>query len=354
MSSASSATSAPLAGPAGGPVPRGFQPYSATFVSALAGWVLGSAPCSSPPCTSIVRTRDGGATWRGIPAPKAGIGTGYDNQSSAVVDSLRFADATDGWASGGALFATHDGGATWHSVRVGSAGSVVIGLETTGGSVYASVDRCAPSADSCTPNTVTIYSAKVGSDSWSPVSAAVPAQAIGHLVVHGSTWYLPSTTGIYTGSATKQGRTLPNPCPNDEGFGATATIAVADASHLDAMCVSDGAAGSARYQLYGTVDGGLHWSKAGPSRIEASGLSGIADNARRVLLVATASGASQILRTTNDGVTLTPARIAAPSGGLEWADLGFTTPSHGIVVLLKTAFYLSRDAGATWSAVKFT
>ncbi|SDI79953.1 hypothetical protein SAMN05444157_0216 [Frankineae bacterium MT45] len=341
-------------GPPGGPVPGGFQPYSATFVSAHTGWVLGNAPCSSPPCTSIVRTEDGGVTWRGIPAPKSAIGTRYSNGTASAVDSLRFADAVDGWVSGGALFATHDGGGTWHAVAIGSKGSVVTGLETAGGAVYATVDRCAPTAASCAPNTVTVYSAPIGSDTWTPISAAVSAPALGNLVAHDTTWYLPTTKGILTGSSAKQGRTLPNPCPAANGFASTATIAVADSAHLDAVCISDGAAGSARYQLYGSVDGGLHWTASGPSHIEASGLSGLADNARRVLLMATSSGASQILRTTNDGTTFTNARINAPSGGLEWADLGFTTPTQAIVVLLKTAFYLSRDAGATWSAIRFS
>src|SRR5439155_13711178 len=65
-------TSAPaFQGPPGGPVPPGFLAASVTFVSPSNGWVLGSAPCASPPCTSIVRTTDGGHTWKGIPAPRA-------------------------------------------------------------------------------------------------------------------------------------------------------------------------------------------------------------------------------------------------------------------------------------------
>ena len=58
------------AGPAGGPVPPGFIAASVTFISNSEGWVLGTAPCGSPPCTSVLRTRDGGRSWRGIPAPR--------------------------------------------------------------------------------------------------------------------------------------------------------------------------------------------------------------------------------------------------------------------------------------------
>src|SRR5689334_22044197 len=55
----------------GGPVPKGFVAHDLTFVSANEGWLLGTAPCSTKPCTSIVHTTDGGKTWAGIPAPKA-------------------------------------------------------------------------------------------------------------------------------------------------------------------------------------------------------------------------------------------------------------------------------------------
>jgi hypothetical protein len=41
---ATSASTVP--GPPGGPVPRGFQAASMTFVSPSEGWVLGTAPCA--------------------------------------------------------------------------------------------------------------------------------------------------------------------------------------------------------------------------------------------------------------------------------------------------------------------
>ena len=55
--------------PPGGPVPSGFTATSVTFVSAQEAYVLGTAPCPNAVCTSIVRTLDRGASWRGLPAP---------------------------------------------------------------------------------------------------------------------------------------------------------------------------------------------------------------------------------------------------------------------------------------------
>ena len=49
-------------GPVGGPVPAGFRAVDLTWVSTDQGWALGTAPCAQAPCTSIVRTLDGGQT----------------------------------------------------------------------------------------------------------------------------------------------------------------------------------------------------------------------------------------------------------------------------------------------------
>ena len=92
----------------GGPVPTGFEPASVTFVSADQGFVLGTAPCSTPPCTSMVGTDDGGATWHGLPAPAAPLAASLSDPSPddgpSAISEVRFGDHLDGWAFGpGAL-----------------------------------------------------------------------------------------------------------------------------------------------------------------------------------------------------------------------------------------------------------
>ena len=59
----------------------------------------------------------------------------------------------------------------------------------------------------------------------------------------------------------------------------------------------------------------------------------MADNAHGVLLMAVASGDSVLLRSSDDGRTLTKALTGSASGGIPWADLGFTTASQAVVVL---------------------
>ena len=107
-SASASRTAAP---PVNGPVPSGFEPASYTFVSADQGWVLGTAPCALPPCTSLLRIRDGGRTWFGIPAPRTplAIAVGFNGPLTSGVSTVRFADALRGWVFGPELWETQVG-----------------------------------------------------------------------------------------------------------------------------------------------------------------------------------------------------------------------------------------------------
>lgn len=350
-SATSSGSTGHVTGPSGGPVPHGFTPTSVTFASSTEAFVLGTAPCSSPPCTSIVRTVDDGRTWVGIPAPRTTLGQ-PDSGRNGGVSVLRFADATDGWAGVGELWATHDGGAHWAKQSLPGADGVVSAIESGGGYVYATTDGCASQGSSHCHQSVQLYASPVGRNSWTRVATIPALGGNAGLVLQGADWYVSTAQSIRHGHGTAVSGTLPTPCPADGEFRARAEIAVASSRFLDAVCLSGGAAGSASYQLYGTRDGGAHWAKAGPSHREDSGFGGIADNTQGVLLLAVASGRSSILRTTDDGSTLhTP--LTVNSGGGQWADLGFTTPTQAVVVLLDKALYLSHDAGASFSAVRF-
>jgi hypothetical protein len=56
-----------VAGPAGSG-PAGLRSRPPQLRRRPVGWLLGTAPCASPPCTSIVRTTNGGPTRAGVPA----------------------------------------------------------------------------------------------------------------------------------------------------------------------------------------------------------------------------------------------------------------------------------------------
>ena len=332
-------------GPVGGAVPVGFTPYSSTWISANDGWVLGTAPCVKAPCTSVVRTQDGGQTWQGIPAPVASLKTNQGRPEQ--VSTIRFADAADGWAFGGELYSTHDGGATWVKQSLGS-GKTVVALESSAGLAWAVVNDCAPGSGNCA-NRFTVYGTAIGTDNWAPIGSPITGGDVyrPQLVVHGQDWWL-NTGSIYHGVGSAAPTELATPCTT----GYPGLLAVADPQHLDALCSGNGAAGSITEQLVGSTDGGARWSNSGPAFRQPSEVTGIADNAGGVLLISASSGGSLISRTSDDGRHFTTP-LAPISGGVPWSDLGFTTQNQASVVLAGTAMYLSRDAGATWTATTF-
>lgn len=190
-SAPSSQTGAPthapgVVGPAGGPVPAGFNGYDLTWVSNDDGWALGTAPCGNPPCTSILRTTDGGKSWIGIPAPRAELtetDTNTCGDSCGQVSNLRFANRLVGYVYGpNSLFMTTDGGATWQRQS-----GFAYGLEVVDGAVL----RVSAQAAGCEPGcTFRLQRAAIGSDSWQDVplppsgrSASVQLAASGQTVV---------------------------------------------------------------------------------------------------------------------------------------------------------------------------
>jgi photosystem II stability/assembly factor-like uncharacterized protein len=147
-------TSSP-ATPPGGPVPPGFRVADLSFVGTHQGWALGTAPCSHKPCTSVLRTSNGGRTWVGIPAPIASL-TGCTH---ACVSGLRFANPQVGYAFRSSLEMTTDGGQTWHR-QPGNA----IGLAVSGGTVIRAV---ADHPDGCPPGCrFRLTAAPVGGTTW--------------------------------------------------------------------------------------------------------------------------------------------------------------------------------------------
>ncbi|MHB8451933.1 MAG: WD40/YVTN/BNR-like repeat-containing protein, partial [Mycobacteriales bacterium] len=155
--------------PVGGSVPAGFSPVSESFVSDSVGYLLGAAPCSSPPCTSLLRTTDGGRSFAGVPAPRVGLANEAATPPGQSVVAVRFADPSDGFVYGPELWVTHDGAASWHQV---SLPGPVIDLAAAGGTVYA-VLGCAGPGSTCQER---LYATPAGEDGWLP-RAVLPVPA---------------------------------------------------------------------------------------------------------------------------------------------------------------------------------
>ncbi len=344
------------AAPLGGAVPAGFEPASVTFVSANDGWVLGTAPCSNPVCTSLVRTTDGGRTWSGIPAPTEKLGQPGATNGQQGLAHLRFADDNDGYAYGDSLWVTHDGGATWaKSTLPGSGSRYVDQLAAYNGYVYLLLVPVGTAPQTSGQ----LYRSPVGNESWTSVltiPSAVPAAIT--LAVHGDDVWVDSpgqnqTATLYRSTDDGASWAQSNaPCTGDLAVGPSA-------SYMGIACVLSAGAGQAKKAFYLSTDGGQTFTKtpADPPLGGTSVLGAIAQTGD--LVVAASSGASFLYASFDGGVSWQTVLDSA-TGGQSWHDLGFTTPQQGVAIEGDPAIssapaqlWLTRDGGRTWQPIVF-
>lgn len=353
---APAAAASPAAGiaPAGGPVPPGFEPVSMTFVSAGDGWVLGTAPCAAQPCTSIVRTTDGGASWVGIPAPPVPLASNGPAGLSPGLSYLRFANQLDGFAFGSQLWVTHDGGASWQQVSLpGTIGD----LETAAGVVYAAVQS--------QNSTVTIYQSPAAGGAWTPVPglpAGVADQgllaptSLGRITLHGTAGWIILGGALY---ATQTGQSWVREqvsCPPDYGM---VSAAAASTQQVTLLCAGNSAMGSQGKILYSSADGGASFSMLGTPPLAGDQLKLLAEPTAQHIFLATSSAATWLDVSSDGGHTWSTA-LYLHDGGLGWSDFGFTTPSQGVAIEHPgnpasgtSTMYMTWDAGQTWHEITF-
>lgn len=313
--------------PAGGPVPPGFQPASFTAINELDWWLLGPAPCASPPCTSIVRTRDGGRSFVGLPAPRTN-----------AVTQLRFADALDGYAFDPQLWTTHDGGETWRRLQVGGP---VSELAAGGGHVYALVSLGAAYG-------YRLVRSGVAADTWRTLRTIRDGQPV--------LWVQGREVMVVTQARSAVERLLISTddglrfqagavLPKGENFcGIDATLrATIWAQCLDAMTVQVLRASGARAKFIPSRRGAFlpmtAFAAASPSTAIA--------------------GSSLLERTTDGGRSWRPA--VAPAN-VYWTYLGFTDATHGVAIGTigptrpgqPSRLYYTTDAGASYHYVPIT
>jgi photosystem II stability/assembly factor-like uncharacterized protein len=317
---AASTASPTSQGPVGGPVPKRFVPSSVSFISAQTGWALGEARCAKPPCTSVVRTRDGGKTWKGIPAPVGATG------------QIRFVDLLHGYAFGHDLFSTVDGGAHW--TRIPTTGAVA-SLEAGHGKVWA---------------------VEVGHVLSGPVGGGLkpfmdlPKGVSGSVVLHGAAVYVAlakadqASTGP-TFAVSQDGSPsfsrLATPCSDSQ----IPYLAAASDAHLSLICQeNDGAAGQQPKHYHTSVDDGVHWTPK------------LADPAQIVGTTLAATPTAAFVGNSRTGVEVTR------DGGKSWTSslrsdsgcsyVGFVSSTVG-EALVGDSLVLTQNAGRTWSAVRF-
>ena len=348
------ASSPAVAVPAGGPVPAGFAATSVTFVSTDEAFVLGTAPCSHAPCTSIVRTLDRGASWRGLPAPVAPLGQPQGAAGPAVW-GIRFATPSHGFVFGTGLWETTDGGEHWNAV-IAPLGSI-LSLEVIDGQVLALTAPC-QTQGGC-GQTGTLMRRALSGESWSKVAAVSNPRLISTQARVAA--LLDGTSVLVTSDGGQSYRIQATPCTT-EGVSMASSVAVTGPDSLALLCAGDAGMGSVTKTLYVSDDLGAHWTRAGSPARGGDPLA-IAAGTPAHLVVAAESGASWLYFSGNSAASWGTAYFDG-DGGQGFNDLGFTTTSDGVVVHGPALndnnhdgrpgqLLLTSDGGATWHVVHF-
>jgi hypothetical protein len=354
---AGSASAQPASG--NPPPPAGFEVQSASFVSAQAGFVLGTRHCSvlsqpgqtRPPCKALLeKTTNGGKTWATVSAPAVDLTEHGANTPATAVSSVVFATVSDGWVFGPALWATTNGGKSWQRVKLPG---VVYMMATAGGEAYAAAEPALAG-----PYQGHLYKSAVGSGKWSAVPKVAPVIT---LTAFGRSAWTGVAPDLWT--TTNGGKTwskLSFKCPAD--FPSGSEVAAASANDVAIACSNQGdpQPGFSYKEVLVSTNGGrtFHAVPAEPPVIgQVYGLA-LPVSRPRVITINAASGASYLDTTSNGGKSWT--KTAYFDGGLGFNDLAYVSSTTGYVVHFMGTPYIAYtdgllktgNAGATWTSVK--
>jgi photosystem II stability/assembly factor-like uncharacterized protein len=306
-----------------GPVPPGFGAESFTAIAPNTWWLLGSAPCSDPPCTSIVRTDSAGQSFAGTPAPR-----------TTKVTQLRFANAADGFAYDSQLWVTHDAGGSWHQVRLGGA---VTDLATAGGFAYAIVRYGHKGAGR-------LERAPLGSDTWTALTGAGSAYA--GLWAHGQDVVVGSGAGAALAISHNAGVSFDQVTSPSKGL--PCDFEEPAAGVIWAHCATGTESATWRSTNSGTSFQAVHGPEPG---LPNTALFAAATSSTAVL------GATTLQRTTDGGAHYSPAAGIEPVTAFQY--LGFTDAAHGVAIGYvgssptpdNERLYVTTDGGASYHLV---
>ena len=351
--------------------PPGFAASSVSFTSTRLGWVLGISPCGKILCTSLLRTTDGGNTWRRVPAPPAPV----NSSTRTGVSELHFANDLDGYAFGGsALWVTHDGGARWkHQSTIAGIKPIVVGsLVSTTAGVFALVGGSTGHGGLGLAGENAAWRlvhAATHSDRFRVVATLSGTTGVplsGALAAAGGTVYAIDGDSLLRVNGTT---TSSNPLP--PGQNCEGPLVASSANAVLLVCgqgVADGSFGTR--ELFGTTDGGRSWIRLGdPGRGAGYDTMGVADAGDGHASISTVSaGGGALLVTTDFGKSWAEPIDITSGDGAPFTDLSYLSPSEAVAVYgpaqVEAAggrplvgvgdVYKTVDGGLTWTRMSLS
>ena len=329
----------------GSSIPIGFRAQSLSWVSPTRGWILGTAPCASSTCTTVVGTSDGGGTWTTLGSMSAPLML----ETDAGVTEIRFADDLHGWAFGPALWATRDGGATWKKQRLPGGGHRVLALAGDADAVYSVVSPCRINHVCHEP--ATLWRTTAGGGTWTQVPVTLPVSSYAALAVRGAVAYAAVQSGELDPDVldvTVDGQTWsarPDPCDKSNNEFLTDVAPVSD-TKVAILCVANIGFSQAEKRVLRSNDTGQTTSPAGsPPR---DGITSELAAAPNGTLAVTSWGAAGSWIYRNAGGQTWTTSESLNDFGQGWNDVAFTTNEVGFVVHGPAAVYPGNRPGELW------
>jgi hypothetical protein len=272
-----------------------------------------------------------------------------------AVWGIRFANPSVGFVFGNGLWQTTDGGEHWSSAP--SPGGSIESLEVIDDQVLAVTSPCA-SGGGCGQQGE-LERRPLAGGAWQAVTkvsgtGVIATQARVAALLDGDAVVVTGNGGI---SITARS----GPC-STAGVEAPESIAVTGPTSLAVLCAGNGAAGSVDKTVFVSDDLGAHWTTAG-SPARGGDPEQLAAGSTSRLVASAASGASMLYYSADGGAQWSTA-FSRGDGGLGFNDLGFTTPTNGVVVYGPALsdnnaesrpgdLLLTSNGGATWQPVSF-